>query len=92
MDYSGDVMIGSQTIKQIFDIYRKLCGTLRYLLSNLHDWKQENSIAYKDLPMIDKYALYQLANVISSHIICIYLKDDIGQSRYFHITIAHIVL
>ena len=58
VDYSSDVMIGPQIIKQMSDIYKKLCGTLRYLLSNLHDWKLENSIIYKDLPMIDKYVLY----------------------------------
>ena len=61
VDYSSDVMIGPQIIKQMSGIYRKLHGTLRYLLSNLHDWKPKNSIVYKDLPMIDKYALYQLA-------------------------------
>ena len=66
VDYSSDVMIGQQIVKQMFDIYEKLCGTLRYLLSNLHDWKLENSIVYKDLPLIDKYALYQLANVVNN--------------------------
>ena len=37
VDYSGDVMFGPQIVKQMSDIYKKLCGTLRYLLSNLHD-------------------------------------------------------
>lgn len=39
VDYSGDVMIGPQILRQISEIYRKLRGTLRYLLANLHDWK-----------------------------------------------------
>lgn len=38
VDYTGDVMIGSQVLRQMSDIYRKLRGTLRYLLGNLHDW------------------------------------------------------
>ena len=46
VDYFGDVMIGPKIIKQMSDIYRKLCGTLRYLLSNIHDWKLENYIIY----------------------------------------------
>ena len=32
VDYSGDVIIGPQIIKKMSDIYRKLHGTLRYLL------------------------------------------------------------
>ena len=38
VDYTGDVMIGSQVLRQMSDIYRKLRGTLRFLLGNLHDW------------------------------------------------------
>lgn len=39
VDYTGDVMIGSQVLRQMSDIYRKLRGTLRFLLANLHDWE-----------------------------------------------------
>lgn len=39
VDYTGDVMIGPQILRQISEIYRKLRGTLRYLLANLHDWE-----------------------------------------------------
>lgn len=39
VDYAGDVMIGHQVLRQMSDIYRKLRGTLRFLLANLHDWK-----------------------------------------------------
>ncbi|KAK3189686.1 hypothetical protein Dsin_029247 [Dipteronia sinensis] len=66
VDYTGDVMIGPQVLRQISDIYRKLRGTLRYLLSNLHDWKVNNSVSYDDLPKIDQYALYQLENVVKN--------------------------
>ena len=38
VDYTGDAMIGPQVLRQMSDIYRKLRGTLRYLLGNLHDW------------------------------------------------------
>ncbi|MQL95778.1 hypothetical protein Taro_028443, partial [Colocasia esculenta] len=63
VDYTGDVMIGPQVLRQMSDIYRKLRGTLRYLLSNLHDWKPEYAVSYDDLSKIDKYALFQLENV-----------------------------
>lgn len=39
IDYTGDAMIGPQVLRQMSDIYRKLRGTLRYLLANLHDWR-----------------------------------------------------
>ncbi|KAF2289179.1 hypothetical protein GH714_029242 [Hevea brasiliensis] len=66
VDYTGDVMIGPQSLKQMSEIYRKLRGTLRYLLGNLHDWKADNAVSYNDLPMIDKHALFQLENVVKN--------------------------
>ncbi|CAI0431624.1 unnamed protein product [Linum tenue] len=66
VDYSGDVMIGAQVLRQVSDMYRKLRGTLRYLLSNLHDWKADNVVSYHNLPMIDKHALFQLENVVKN--------------------------
>ncbi|KAA8548941.1 hypothetical protein F0562_000625 [Nyssa sinensis] len=66
VDYSGDVMIGPQVLRQMSDIYRKLRGTLRFLLANLHDWKAEYAVPYSDLPMIDQHALFQLENVVQS--------------------------
>ncbi|KAK5803387.1 isoleucine--tRNA ligase, chloroplastic/mitochondrial [Gossypium arboreum] len=66
VDYTGDVMIGPQILRQISDVYRKLRGTLRYLLGNLHDWKVENAVSYQELPMIDRHALFQLENVVKN--------------------------
>ncbi|CAL9157011.1 unnamed protein product [Musa hybrid cultivar] len=66
VDYTSDVLIGPQILRQMSDMYRKLRGTLRFLLSNLHDWKTENSVPYDDLPKIDKFALYQLENVVKT--------------------------
>lgn len=47
VDYTGDVMIGPQILRQMSEIYRKLRGTLRYLLSNLHDWKVETGTNFR---------------------------------------------
>ncbi|EFJ15757.1 hypothetical protein SELMODRAFT_445517 [Selaginella moellendorffii] len=76
VDYTGDVAIGPQILKQTADVYRKLRGTLRYLLSNLHDWKPELEIEYDDLPGIDKYTLFQLASVMDS------LKDSLDKYQF----------
>lgn len=60
VDYTGDMMIGPQVLRQMSDIYRKLRGTLRYLLGNLHDWRADYAVSYHNLPMIDQHALFQL--------------------------------
>ncbi|KAK8941569.1 Valine--tRNA ligase [Platanthera guangdongensis] len=79
VDFTGDVLIGTQILRQMSDIYRKLRGTLRYLLSNLHDWKPGYSIAYDDLPKIDQHALFQLENVVKN------VKDGYDNYQFYKI-------
>ncbi|XP_022721151.1 isoleucine--tRNA ligase, chloroplastic/mitochondrial isoform X2 [Durio zibethinus] len=79
VDYTGDVMIGPQVLRQMSDIYRKLRGTLRYLLGNLHDWKVENAVSYHELPMIDRHALFQLENVVKN------IRDGYENYHFFKI-------
>nr|BAK03064.1 predicted protein [Hordeum vulgare subsp. vulgare] len=79
VDYTGDVLIGSQILRQMSDMYRKLRGTMRFLLANLHDWKPENSVPYSDLPKIDQYALFQLENVVAS------MKDSYDHYQFYKI-------
>ncbi|KAK4797451.1 hypothetical protein SAY86_029777 [Trapa natans] len=79
VDYSGDVMIGPQVLRQMSDIYRKLRGTLRYLLGNLHDWRGDDSIPYNDLPRIDQHALFQLENVVKN------IKESYENYQFFKI-------
>ncbi|XP_020261568.1 isoleucine--tRNA ligase, chloroplastic/mitochondrial isoform X1 [Asparagus officinalis] len=79
VDYTVDVLIGPQILRQMSDIYRKLRGTLRFLLSNLHDWKPENAVSYDDLPKIDQHALFQLENVVSS------IKDNYESYQFYKI-------
>ncbi|KAM0953121.1 putative isoleucine--tRNA ligase [Dioscorea sansibarensis] len=66
VDYTTDVLIGPQILRQISEMYRKLRGTLRFLLSNLHDWKPENAVCYDELPKLDKHALLQLENIVNT--------------------------
>lgn len=66
VDYTGDVMIGPQILRQISEVYRKLRGTLRYLLANLHDWKADYTVQYDELPRIDRHALFQLENIVKN--------------------------
>ncbi|XP_024996094.1 isoleucine--tRNA ligase, chloroplastic/mitochondrial isoform X2 [Cynara cardunculus var. scolymus] len=79
VDYTGDVLIGPQVLRQMSDIYRKLRGTLRFLLGNLHDWKAGNAIAYDELPEIDRHALFQLENVVKN------IKESYESYQFFKI-------
>ncbi|XP_074587991.1 LOW QUALITY PROTEIN: isoleucine--tRNA ligase, chloroplastic/mitochondrial [Curcuma longa] len=79
VDYTGDVLIGPQILRQMSDMYRKLRGTLRFLLSNLHDWNLENTVPYSKLPKIDQYALYQLGNIVET------IKDSYELYQFYKI-------
>ncbi|OMP09965.1 Aminoacyl-tRNA synthetase, class Ia [Corchorus olitorius] len=85
VDYTGDVMIGPQILRQMSDIYRKLRGTLRYLLGNLHDWKVENAVSYHELPMIDQHALFQLENVVKN------IREGYESYQFFKIFQMHLL-
>lgn len=64
VDYSSDVLIGPNILKQTSEIYRKLRGTIRFILGNMSDFKPEtDTVPYDSLPLFDKYILHQLASV-----------------------------
>ncbi|KAL6522834.1 Isoleucine--tRNA ligase, chloroplastic/mitochondrial [Orobanche hederae] len=79
VDYTSDVMIGPSVLRQMSDIYRKLRGTLRFLLGNLHDWKVDYAVPYTELPMIDQYALFQLESVVKN------IKESYDNYQFFRI-------
>ena len=65
-DYSGDVRIGDNIIKQLADVYRKIRNTARFLIGNLHDFNPAtDAVAYDNLPDLDKYILHQTHAVFS---------------------------
>ncbi|MBR8828491.1 MAG: isoleucine--tRNA ligase [Gomphosphaeria aponina SAG 52.96 = DSM 107014] len=66
VDYSSDVLIGGNILKQLADIYRKIRNTARFLLGNLHDFTPEkHQVAYGDLPELDKYMLHRMTEVFN---------------------------
>ena len=69
VDYSSDVRIGPNAIKQVFEQYRKLRNTLRYMVGNVADVPLESSsdfaaydaaANYDTLPSLDKWLLGRL--------------------------------
>lgn len=66
VDYSSDVPLGKNILKQMADIYRKIRNTARFLLGNLHDFDPaKDAIAYQDLPELDRYMLHRMTEVFA---------------------------
>lgn len=66
VDYSSDVRIGNNIVKQLADIYRKIRNTARFLLGNLHDFNPKtDAVPYADLPQLDKYMLHRINEVFA---------------------------
>ena len=66
VDYSSDVRVGKNIIKQTSDMYRKVRNTARFLLGNLHDFDpKQDAVAYADLPELDQYMLHRITEVFT---------------------------
>ncbi|GLC44547.1 hypothetical protein PLESTM_001611900 [Pleodorina starrii] len=66
VDYTCDVAIGSNILRQMADMYRKIRGTLRFLLGNLGDYNpQTHAVPYDKLPALDRYILFRLAQLMN---------------------------
>jgi isoleucyl-tRNA synthetase len=64
VDYSSDVPIGQNILKQLSDIYRKIRNTARFLLGNLHDFDPaKDAVSYEKLPELDRYMLHRITEV-----------------------------
>ncbi len=58
VDYSHDVSISDNILKQVSDAYRKFRNSLRFLLANLYDFGLgELASSWDDLEPVDKYMM-----------------------------------
>ncbi|WP_320073160.1 isoleucine--tRNA ligase [Nostoc sp. MG11] len=64
VDYSADVRIGKNIIKQLNDVRGKIRNTARFLLGSLHDFNPEtDSVPFEELPELDRYMLHRITEV-----------------------------
>ncbi len=59
-DYSQDLSIGPNILKQMGDLYRRLRNTLRYLLGNLAGFGAAERVEPKDMPELERLVLHRL--------------------------------
>ena len=62
VDYSEDMRIGPDILKQQEDIYRRLRNTLRYLLGSLEGYDETEALDYSEMPGLEKWVLHRLAH------------------------------
>jgi isoleucyl-tRNA synthetase len=65
VNYQEDVRCSDDLISRLQDAYRKIRNTVRYLLANIDDFDPAQSVAYSDMPAIDRWAMQQLAGLTS---------------------------
>ncbi|MBD2025148.1 isoleucine--tRNA ligase [Leptolyngbya sp. FACHB-711] len=66
VDYSSDVAVSKNILKQMADVYRKIRNTARFLLGNLHDFNPaKDAVPYDQLPELDRYLLHRMTEVFA---------------------------
>ncbi|NEQ42906.1 MAG: isoleucine--tRNA ligase [Leptolyngbya sp. SIOISBB] len=64
VDYSSDVPLGNNILKQMADVYRKIRNTARFLLGNLSDFDPaSDAVPYAELPELDRYMLHRTTEI-----------------------------
>ncbi len=82
VDFREDVAASENLMQRVSDNYRKLRNTLRFLLSNTHDFiPAEHAVAFAKLEPLDQYILAQTAE-LDAKIRSAY--DDFEFHRAYH--------
>lgn len=62
-DYSDDLRIGPEILKNFVETYRKMRNTMRWMLGTLAHYKPEQEVKITDMPELERYMLHQLATL-----------------------------
>lgn len=78
VDYTNDVPIGKNILKQMSDVYRKIRNTARFLIGNLHDFDPtQHAVSYDQLPELDRYMLHRITEVFEE------VQDSFESFQFF---------
>ena len=81
-DFTQDLKIGKNILKQLGDIYRKMRNTLRYMLGALSDYDPENEVVeYSKLPVLEKWVLHLITEIHAQLSKCI---ENYDLNKYFN--------
>ncbi|MEM8582018.1 MAG: class I tRNA ligase family protein, partial [Pseudomonadota bacterium] len=62
-DYTVDLRIGPEILKNTADSYRRLRNTMRFMLGALDGFSENERVAPKDMPELERVYLHQLAEL-----------------------------
>jgi isoleucyl-tRNA synthetase len=62
-DYTQDMRISKEIMKQLSDAYLKIRNTARYMLGNLSGFDPDHPVALTDLTELDRWALSRLSDL-----------------------------
>jgi isoleucyl-tRNA synthetase len=66
-DYTGDVRISKDILKQLSEVYRKIRNTARYMMANLYDFNPDcDLVDYDEMNGLDKWAMLKLEHLVKS--------------------------
>lgn len=64
-DFTSDVHLSKDILKQLTEVYRKIRNTCRFLIGNCSDFNPvENEIEYEKLEELDRWALHRLYKLV----------------------------
>jgi len=66
-DWANDLKIGREIIQTNVDAYRKLRNTLRYMIGALDGFEESETVAYADMPALEKWVLHRLSEITAEH-------------------------
>jgi isoleucyl-tRNA synthetase len=62
-DYTADLRIGPEILKNTADSYRRLRNTMRFILGNLNDFSEAEKVAPEHMPELERWVLHRLAEL-----------------------------
>ena len=60
-DYTSDLRIGPEILKNVSDSYRRLRNTFRFLLGNLAGFSESESVEQPAMPELERWVLHKVA-------------------------------
>jgi isoleucyl-tRNA synthetase len=78
-DYTEDLRVGPEILKQTGDLYRRLRNTLRYLLGALDGMSTNEHLPVAEMPELERWVLHRLSALDAI------VRADIGKFDFNHI-------
>ncbi len=64
-DFTSDIHLSPDILKQLIEVYRKIRNTVRFMLGSLDGFDPEtDSVPYEQMPELDRWALYRINSLI----------------------------